>query len=103
MSLQRIFGSSPLFSFLILCTVGSLDWESVRCSYTQDFTNTEWIHTDIHAYSGIRNHDPSVSEANTVHASDRAALQSAKVVLLYKNNPYSRRRGLGAEIMPNEY
>jgi hypothetical protein len=27
---------------------------------TQDSTNTEETHTDIHASSGIRNHDPSV-------------------------------------------
>jgi hypothetical protein len=29
-------------------------------TYTQDSKNTEQIHTDIHASSGIRTHDPSV-------------------------------------------
>jgi hypothetical protein len=29
-------------------------------TYTRDHTNTELTHTDIHAWSGIRTHDPSV-------------------------------------------
>jgi hypothetical protein len=44
-----------LFSFLIPYTVGRTPW-----TYTQNNTNTEWLHTDIHASSGIGTHDPSV-------------------------------------------
>jgi hypothetical protein len=29
-------------------------------TYTQDSRNTEYAHTDIHALSGIRTHDPSL-------------------------------------------
>jgi hypothetical protein len=41
----------------------SLDGESARrkdATYTQNSTNTNQTHTDIHASNGIRTHDPSV-------------------------------------------
>jgi hypothetical protein len=31
-------------------------------TYTQNNTNTEWTHIDIHASSGIRTHEPSARE-----------------------------------------
>jgi hypothetical protein len=43
--------------------MGSLDGGSGRrkaATYTENNTNTEWTNTDIHAWSGIRTHDPSV-------------------------------------------
>jgi hypothetical protein len=52
-----------------------LDWGSARrkaATYTQNNTNTEKTHRDMHASSGIRTHDPSVL-AKTVYALDRTA------------------------------
>jgi hypothetical protein len=37
---------------------GSARRKAATC--TQNNTNTEWTHTDIHALSGIRTHDPSI-------------------------------------------
>jgi hypothetical protein len=53
-----------------------LDGGSARrkaATYTQDGTNTEQTHTDIHASSGVRTHDPSVRGGKVIHAADRAA------------------------------
>jgi hypothetical protein len=64
-----IYGSTTLvdlgrfFSFLIHTqSEDSLDGGSARrkaATYTQNKTNTEKTHTDIHASSGIGTHDPS--------------------------------------------
>jgi hypothetical protein len=60
-----LLGPWPFFSFLIFLhrRWDSLDGRSSRrkaATYTQDNTNTEYTHTDIHALSGIRTDDPSV-------------------------------------------
>jgi hypothetical protein len=65
MALQPFVGPYPIFSFLILYTVGRTPCTggSVRrkaSTYTQNKTNTEQMHTDIHASSGIRTQYPSV-------------------------------------------
>jgi hypothetical protein len=65
MALQPFFGPWLLFQFLgpIHSQYDSLDGVSARRKasiYTQNNTNTEQTHTDIHALSGIRTHDPSV-------------------------------------------
>jgi hypothetical protein len=54
-----------LYSFLIFYTVGKTPWTSDQprrkaATYTQDSTNTEQTHTDIHASNEILSHDPSV-------------------------------------------
>jgi hypothetical protein len=41
-------------------------------TYSQNNTNIELTHTDIHALSGIRTRNPSGERAKTVHALDRA-------------------------------
>jgi hypothetical protein len=53
------------FSFLILYTVGRTPWTGDQpvgkaATYAQDNTNTDSTHTNIHALSEIRTHDPSV-------------------------------------------
>jgi hypothetical protein len=52
------------FSFLILYTVGRTPWTGdqpvARPLPTHRTTQIEQTHRDIHAFSGIRNHDPSV-------------------------------------------
>jgi hypothetical protein len=62
------------FSFLILYKVGRISWTGdqlvARPLPTHRTTQT---HTDIHALSGIRTHDPAFERAKTVHALDRAA------------------------------
>jgi hypothetical protein len=43
-------------------------------AYTQNNTNTEKLHTDIHAMSGIRTHDPVVQAGEDgSYALNRAA------------------------------
>jgi hypothetical protein len=64
MALQ-LFGPWPLFQFPnpIHSRQNFFDGGSARrkaATYTQNNTNTEQTHTDIHASSGIRTHDPSV-------------------------------------------
>jgi hypothetical protein len=64
MALQP-FGLWPLFQFLnpIRSKYDSLYGGSVSlkvATYTQSNTNTEYMHTDINASSGIRTHDRSV-------------------------------------------
>jgi hypothetical protein len=54
-----------LFQFLNLYTVGRTPWTEDQprrkaATYTQDNTNRELTHTDIHASSWIRTHDVSV-------------------------------------------
>jgi hypothetical protein len=51
------------FSWSYTQSVGSLDGGSAHrktATYTRNNTNTELTHTDIHALSWIRTHDPSV-------------------------------------------
>jgi hypothetical protein len=64
MALQPLW---TLPAFLIYTqSVGILGRGSVRrkaATYTQSNTNTEERHTDTHALSGIRTHDPSVRAA----------------------------------------
>jgi hypothetical protein len=59
-----LLGLGRFFSFLILnIRYDSLDGGSARrkaATYTQDNTNRIIAHTNIHASSGIRTHDPSV-------------------------------------------
>jgi hypothetical protein len=61
MALQPFVGLWPLFSFLILYTVGRTPWtgdQSVaRPLPTHRETQTESKHTDIHVSSVIRTHD----------------------------------------------
>jgi hypothetical protein len=59
-----LFDLGHLFGFLIFYTVGRTPWaggqpfaRSLPAHWT---AQTEETHTDIHALSGIRNHDPSV-------------------------------------------
>jgi hypothetical protein len=52
------FGPWPLFQFLNLYRVGRTTWTGIRPSLGR-YLHTEQTHTDIHASSGIRNHDPS--------------------------------------------
>jgi hypothetical protein len=75
-----LLDSGCFFTFLIALhsRQDSLDGGSARrkaATCTQDNTNTEQTHTDSHASSEIRTHDPSVwaDRAKTVHAVDRAA------------------------------
>jgi hypothetical protein len=64
MSLQPFVGPWPLFSFLILYTVGRTPWTGdkpvARPLPIQRTTQTEQTHIDIHASGGIRTHDASV-------------------------------------------
>jgi hypothetical protein len=66
MAPQSFVNLGLYFSFLIYTqSVGLLDRGSARrkaATYTQNNTDAEWTHTDIHASSGIRAHDPSVRE-----------------------------------------
>jgi hypothetical protein len=97
MALQPLFSLGRSFSFLILHSQqDSLDEVSSRrkaSTYTQNNTNTEKIHTDIHASIEIRTYNPTVrasedssclrplgyrdglasERAKTVHALDRSA------------------------------
>jgi hypothetical protein len=73
-ALQHFVGPWSLFffSFVILYTVGRTSWMGdqpvARLLPTHRTTQTQNKHTDFHALSGIRNHDPSVKRAKTVHA-----------------------------------
>jgi hypothetical protein len=60
MALQPSVGPWPLFQFLARFTqsVGLLGGGPAR--RTQDSTNTEKAHTDIHVFSGIRTDNISV-------------------------------------------
>jgi hypothetical protein len=65
MALQPFVGPWPLFQFLDLLhsrkdslSGGSARRKTATC--TQDSTDIEYTHTDIHASSGIRTHNPSV-------------------------------------------
>jgi hypothetical protein len=65
MGLQPFVGPWLLLSFLIFYTVGRTPWTGISPSrghylHTQDSTNTEKTHIDIHASYGILTHDPSV-------------------------------------------
>jgi hypothetical protein len=65
MGLQPFVGPWPVFQFLYLLRSrqDSLDRGSARrkvATHAQNNINTEQTHTDIHALSGIRAHDPSV-------------------------------------------
>jgi hypothetical protein len=66
MALQPFVGPWSLFQFLdpIHSRYDSLDGGSARCkaaTYTQNNKHTLKAHdTDIHAFSSIRTHDPSV-------------------------------------------
>jgi hypothetical protein len=53
------FGWWPLFSFLILYTVGRTSWTGDQTSQCH-YLHTEQTHTVIHASSTIRTPDPSV-------------------------------------------
>jgi hypothetical protein len=59
-----LLGPCHFFSFVILYTVDSTLWTEdqpvARPLPTHRTTQTQYKHTDIHALSGIRNHDPSV-------------------------------------------
>jgi hypothetical protein len=65
-----LYESTPLwilaaFWALILYTAGRTPWTGDQpcrkaATYTQNKTNMEETHTDIHALSGIRTHDPTV-------------------------------------------
>jgi hypothetical protein len=46
-------------SFLILYTVARIPWTEDQSVARPLPTQTEYMHTDIHALSGIRTHDPS--------------------------------------------
>jgi hypothetical protein len=66
MDLQPFVGPWPLFQFhnLLHTRYDALDGGSAHrktSTCTQDSTNTEQTHTDIHASSGIRLHDPNGS------------------------------------------
>jgi hypothetical protein len=60
MALQPFVGPWPLFSFLILYTVGRAPWTGDQpiARYRINAHNT-----DIHAFSGIRTHDSSFRES----------------------------------------
>jgi peptide methionine sulfoxide reductase MsrA len=65
MALQTFVGPWPLFQLLdpIHTRKDSLDRGSAHrkaSTYTQNNTNTERTHTDIHDLSEIQTHDPSV-------------------------------------------
>jgi hypothetical protein len=63
MSLQPSVGPWPQFLDPVHSRYESLDgWSACRkaATYTQDNTNTEQTHTDIHVLSGIRTHDRSI-------------------------------------------
>jgi hypothetical protein len=71
------FGPWLLFQFLnpIDSQQDSLERGSAHrkaATYTQNNTNTEWTHTDIHASSGIRTHGPVFERVKMVHNSDIA-------------------------------
>jgi hypothetical protein len=64
-ALQPFVGPWPFLSDISYThsRYDSLDGGSARLKaspYTQNNTNTEYTHTDIHASTGIRTHDPSV-------------------------------------------
>jgi hypothetical protein len=66
MTLQTFVGPWPLFSFLIFYTVGRTPWTGdqpvarLLPAHTGHHKHRINAHTDIHASSGIRTHDPSV-------------------------------------------
>jgi hypothetical protein len=65
MALQSFVGPWPLFfSFLIFYAVGMTPWAGTqpfaRPLAAHRTAQTQWMHRDIHASSGIRTHDPSV-------------------------------------------
>jgi hypothetical protein len=67
-----MYGSTALVdfwrfsSFLAVLRKGSARRKAA--TYTQDITTTEYTHTDIHASSGIRNHEPSVRAGEDSYA-----------------------------------
>jgi hypothetical protein len=64
-------------SFLMLYTVGRTPWMGISLSqgrylHSEQHKHRINAHTDIHALSGIRTHDPSFRAIDEVHASDSA-------------------------------
>jgi hypothetical protein len=70
-------GLFSFFSFLIFNKVRRIPWTGdqpvARPLPAHRTTQTQNKHTDIHASSGIRTHDPSFRASEAVHALDRAA------------------------------
>jgi hypothetical protein len=64
-ALQSSVGPWPLFQFFNVYAVGRIPWTGESTSrkaaaYTRNNVHTEYTHTNIHALSEIRTHDPSV-------------------------------------------
>jgi hypothetical protein len=77
-----------LISWPFTQPVGLLGWGSVRrkaATFTQNSTNTEYTHTDIHASSGIRTHDPNVWAGE-----DSPCLRSCGHCDRHRNNFYNK-------------
>jgi hypothetical protein len=71
MALEPFCWPWPIFSFFIYTQSVGLYIRGIspphgRYLHTQDSINTEQTHTDIHASSGIRTHDPSVSAGEVI-------------------------------------
>jgi hypothetical protein len=77
-------------SFLIYSqSIGLLGWRSAPhkvATYTQDNTNTEQTHRDIHASIGIRIHDPSVRAGEDGSCLDRSATLIGMLLRLMTEN-----------------
>jgi hypothetical protein len=75
------------FSFLILYTFGRTPWTGDQHvsrplpTHRKHKRRINARNTDIHAFSGIRTHDPSVRVRETVHALGRAV--TAIIVIIY--------------------
>jgi hypothetical protein len=83
-----LLGLVRFFSFLILYTVGRTPWTGDQpvAGLLPAHTGQQKHrinHTDIHASSEIRTHDPSV-RANKVHALDRATTVTGDLNIYYR-------------------
>jgi hypothetical protein len=81
MALQPFVGPWPLFQFLNLHTVGRTPWTGDQHIARSLPTHRINAHRDIHALSGIGNHDPSVRASGvpiTVAARYRAWVHALK-------------------------
>jgi hypothetical protein len=96
MALQPSVGPCQLFQFLDrIYTVGRTPWTGdqpvVRPLLTQRATQTQKnAHTDIHAWSGIRTHDPSVRAGKDSSCFRRRGYSDRPSIFKFKKiNPFA--------------
>jgi hypothetical protein len=93
--------SSAVFSVFLSLTrsVGIVDGGSARrkaATYTQDSTNIEYTHKDIHASSGIRTHNPNV-RASEDSSRLRPRGHCDRHTTMYREQSYNLPCSLGCE------